>query len=75
MVPSQALQLDQTGAFVLVVDKDNKVEVRRVELGGPRGTSMVVRKGLKAGERVITEGIQRVRPGQVVSATEAKPGV
>ena len=52
MVPGQALQLDQAGAFVLVVDNENKVQVRRVEIGGPRGTNMVLRKGLNAGERV-----------------------
>ena len=75
LVPQQALQLDQSGTFVLVVDKDNKVEVRRVEPGEARGTRIVVRKGLAAGELVITEGIQRVRPGQVVQPTEAAPGV
>ncbi|HYJ44812.1 MAG: efflux RND transporter periplasmic adaptor subunit [Tardiphaga sp.] len=74
VVPGQSLQLDQTGAFVLVVDNENKVQVRRVELGGPRGTNMVLRKGLNVGERVVTEGIQRIRPGLVVNATEAKPG-
>jgi membrane fusion protein (multidrug efflux system) len=74
LVPGQALQLDQAGAYVLVVDKDSKVAVQRVEIGGPRGTSMILRKGLSGGERVITEGVQRVRPGQIVTATEMKPG-
>jgi membrane fusion protein (multidrug efflux system) len=73
-VPGQSLQLDQGGPFVLVVDNENKVQVRRVDLGGPRGTNMIVRKGLQEGERVVTEGIQRIRPGQVVNATEMKPG-
>ncbi len=75
VVPGQSLQLDQGGSFVLVVDGDNKVQVHRVEMGPPRGTNMVVRRGLKEGERVISEGIQRVRPGQVVNPTESKPGV
>jgi membrane fusion protein (multidrug efflux system) len=74
VVPGQALQLDQAGAFVLVVGGDNKVQVRRVEIGGPRGTNMILRKGLSGGEQVITEGIQRIRPGQVVNATEVKSG-
>jgi membrane fusion protein (multidrug efflux system) len=74
VVPGQSLQLDQAGAFVLVVDNDNKVQVRRVEISGPRGTNIILRKGLSAGERVVTEGLQRVRPGQVVNATEIKPG-
>jgi membrane fusion protein, multidrug efflux system len=74
VVPGQSLQLDQTGAFVLVVDNENKVQVRRVEIGAPRGINILLRKGLEAGERVVTEGIQRIRPGQVVNATEIKPG-
>ena len=62
-VPQQALQLDQTGVFVLVVDKDNKVQVRRVETGQAIGTAVSVLKGLNAGDLVISEGIQKVRPG------------
>jgi membrane fusion protein, multidrug efflux system len=73
LIPQQALQVDQTGPYVLAVDKDDKVQVRRLELGPQRGSSIVVTKGLTAGERVITEGVQKVRPGQVVQATEA-PG-
>lgn len=73
-VPQQALQVDQSGSYVLVVDKDNKVQVRRIETGPFTGTRITVTKGLTTEERVITEGIQRVRPGQVVQATEAKPG-
>lgn len=75
VVPQQSLQLDQSGTFVLVVDKENKVQVRRVDKGDPVGTNMAVTKGLDAGELVITEGIQKVRPGQVVQATEAKLGM
>jgi membrane fusion protein, multidrug efflux system len=74
VVPQQALQLDQSGVFVLVVDKDSKVQVRRVEKGQLVGTSIAVPKGLETGDLVITEGIQRVRPGQVVQANEIKPG-
>lgn len=74
VVPQQALQVDQTGPYVLVVDKNDKVQVRRLELGATRGANVVVTKGLTAGERVIVEGIQKVRPGQLVQATELKPG-
>jgi membrane fusion protein (multidrug efflux system) len=74
VVPGQSLQLDQAGSFVLVVDNENKVQIRRVEIGGPRGTNMILRKGVNAGESVVTEGIQRIRPGQVVNPTEMKPG-
>ena len=74
LVPQQALQVDQTGPYVLVVDKDNKIQIRRVETDVTRGVNIVIRKGLAADELIVTEGIQRVRPGQVVAPTEAKPG-
>src|SRR5216684_1226148 len=74
LVPQQALQVDQTGPYVLVVDKDNKIQIRRVETDVARGVNIVIRKGLAANELIVTEGIQRVRPGQVVAPTEAKPG-
>jgi membrane fusion protein (multidrug efflux system) len=72
LIPQQALQMDQAGAFVLVVDGDNKVEVRRIELGSAPGAQVSVTKGLKAGEKIITEGMQKVRPGDAVRMTEAK---
>jgi membrane fusion protein, multidrug efflux system len=72
LLPQQAIQIDQSGAFVLVVDKASKVEVRRVEVAQGAGQQLTVIKGLQAGEKVITEGVQKVRPGQVVQATEIK---
>jgi membrane fusion protein, multidrug efflux system len=74
LAPQQALQIDQTGPYVLVVDKDNKIQVRRVETGVAHGANIVIRKGLAEDERIVTEGIQRVRPGQVVAPAEVKPG-
>lgn len=74
LVPQQALQFDQAGTYVLVVDKDGKAQMRRIETAGTRGIRSVVRKGLEAGEAVIVEGIQRVRPGQAVQASEARTG-
>jgi membrane fusion protein, multidrug efflux system len=75
VIPQAALQIDQAGPFVLVVDKDNKIEVRRVETGVPQGPNIVINKGLAENDRVVTEGIQKVRPGQVVAPTEVQPGV
>jgi membrane fusion protein (multidrug efflux system) len=72
LIPQQALQMDQAGPFVLVVDDDNKVEVRRIEVGPAPGAQVSVAKGLKAGERIITEGVQKVRPGDAVQTTEVK---
>jgi membrane fusion protein (multidrug efflux system) len=74
LAPQQALQVDQTGPYVLVVDKDNKIQIRRVETDVARGANIVIRKGLAENELIVTEGIQRVRPGQVVAPTEAKSG-
>ena len=72
-VPQQALQADQAGLFVLVVDGENKVQVRRVETGARTGRHRR-KTGLAAGDRVITEGVQRVRPGQVVEVAEVARG-
>jgi membrane fusion protein (multidrug efflux system) len=72
-VPQAALQVDQAGPYVLVVGGDDKVEARRVTLGPAEGTRAVVQDGLKEGERVIVDGIQKVRPGMTVAASEAPP--
>jgi membrane fusion protein (multidrug efflux system) len=69
VIPQSALQLDQQGVFVMIVDDDNKAQVRRIEVGDNQGANIAVTTGLKAGELVITEGVQKVRPGQVVTAT------
>jgi membrane fusion protein (multidrug efflux system) len=74
LVPQSALQLDQQGLYVLVVDAANKVELRRVTAGAERGGNIIVASGLKEGERVIVEGVQKVRPGQTVAATAAPGG-
>jgi membrane fusion protein (multidrug efflux system) len=70
-VPQQAVQRDQAGAFVLVVDADSKVELRRVEVGSASLGRTVVRGGLAEGENVIVEGVNKVRPGIVVDAAVA----
>lgn len=69
VVPQSALQVDQSGYYVLVVNDQHKVEQRRVQTGPQRGTDVVVTSGVKEGEQVMVDGIQKVRPGQVVQAT------
>jgi membrane fusion protein (multidrug efflux system) len=69
VIPQAAIQVDQAGRYVLLVDDAKKVELRRITTGAEQGTDIVVTSGLKQGELVITEGIQKVRPGQVVSAS------
>src|SRR5207244_9317811 len=68
-VPQAAVLLDQAGRYVLVVDAAKKVEQRRITTGAEQGRDIVVTDGLKEGEQVIVEGIQKVRPGQVVTGT------
>jgi membrane fusion protein (multidrug efflux system) len=70
VVPQAAVQIDQSGRYVLVVDDQNKVAQRRIETGPDQGTDVVVTSGIKEGEKVIIDGIQKVRPGQVVQVTE-----
>ena len=69
VIPRAALQLDQAGVYVLVVDKDHKVETRRVTTGEAVNTEIAIPTGLAEGDRVIVDGIQKVRPGQVVAET------
>lgn len=68
MVPIAALQQNKQGHFVLVVDKENKVEVRPVQLGRQFQQEYEVVEGLKADEQVIVSGIQHVRAGMTVNA-------
>src|SRR5213082_1583425 len=71
VVPQAAIQIDQSGNYVLVVDDQHKVEQRRIQTGPNRGADVVITSGLKEGEKVIVDGIQKVRPGQIVRETSA----
>lgn len=71
LIPQNALQRDQRGDFVLVVTDQGLVEQRYVVLGPQEGTAVVVSEGLREGESVIVEGLQRVRPGVEVNAVLA----
>ena len=73
VIPQAALQVDQSGYYVLVVNDKNQVEQRRVQTGPNRGIEIVVNGGVRDGEKVIVDGIQKVRPGQVVQANVLSP--
>ena len=73
LVPDLALGVDQQGEYVLVVDKDNKVEYRSVTQGALVDGMRVITKGLGPDDRVIVKGVQKARPGAVVTPTEVKP--
>jgi RND family efflux transporter MFP subunit len=73
LLPDEAVRSDQDRKFVYVVDKDNKVVYRPVQIGDTyERTYRVIEEGLKADDRVITSGIQRVRPGMTVKPMTAK---
>jgi membrane fusion protein, multidrug efflux system len=74
VVPQAALQVDQAGTYVLVVGSDHKVEQRRVTTGPTQGTDVVIENGVKEGEQVIVDGVQKVRPGQIVQVAGEAPG-
>jgi membrane fusion protein (multidrug efflux system) len=70
---------DQQGDYLYVVDSGNKVQQRRVQLGPSTAGNVAVTGGLSDGEQVVVEGIQRIRPGQIVSpgapaSAEGAPG-
>lgn len=71
VIPQAAVQIDQAGRYVLRVDGEQKVQVQRITIKGEQDGLYVVADGLKEGDRVITEGLQKVRPGMAVDAAPA----
>jgi membrane fusion protein (multidrug efflux system) len=72
-IPRAAVLSDQQGDYVYVVDAQNKAQIRRIRLGQSTPSTAVITKGLKEGELVISEGLQRARPGELVSPGPASP--
>jgi len=75
LVPQVAVISQQAGHSVLVVDAQGMVASRKITLGEKYGIKWVVENGLKEGEWVITEGIQKVRPGIKVDAITNEPKI
>lgn len=67
LINERAVGTDQNKKFVMVVGEGNKAEYREVTLGAPIDGLRVVTSGLKAGENIVVNGLQRVRPGAVVA--------
>lgn len=67
LIPKSALMQTQAGDQVLVVDKDDKVASRKVEVGPAYQGQWVIKSGLEKGERVIVEGLQKAKPGSIVA--------
>jgi membrane fusion protein (multidrug efflux system) len=72
-VPRAAVLSDQQGDYVYLVDAKNNVEQRRIQLGQSTPSTAVIMAGLKEGDMVVLEGIQRVRPGIQVVPGPAAP--
>jgi RND family efflux transporter MFP subunit len=66
-VAERAVQIAPEGASVMIVGQDDNVVQRTVELGGQSNGQWIIASGLKAGERVIVDGWQKVQPGQKVN--------
>ena len=80
LAPQQGVTRTPRGsATAMVVDAEGKVEVRDIKVSRAIGDNWLVDEGLKAGDRVIVEGLQKIQPGAAVTATErgseAKPAV
>ncbi|MBB3423919.1 multidrug efflux system membrane fusion protein [Rhizobium sp. BK312] len=66
VIDDRAVGTDQDKKFVFVVDGENKVNYRQVQLGSLVDGQRVIENGLKAGEKIVVNGLQRIRPGAVV---------
>ena len=73
LVPTQAVQAGQQGSFVFVVKPDSTVESRPVKVGRRLPRELVIEQGVKAGERVVTDGQLRLVPGARVEIKPEKP--
>lgn len=73
-VPQRAIQANAQGQFVMVVEADGKATPRPVKTGSMSGGDFVIESGLKGGERVIVNGLQKARPGTLVKAVLAGNG-
>src|SRR5690606_2257828 len=67
LVEERAIGTDQDKRFVLVVDDQGRTAYRQVSLGASQGKLRVVTSGLQPGERIVVNGLQRVRPGETVA--------
>ncbi|MDP3844684.1 MAG: efflux RND transporter periplasmic adaptor subunit [Oxalobacteraceae bacterium] len=72
-VPQQAVARSSDGATVMVVGADDKVAVRPVKTGAAQGNLWLISAGLQAGDRVIVEGLQKIKPGAAVKVVPWRP--
>ena len=73
IIPNAAVQFGAKGNFVYVVGADNKALLRTVTLGVTEGESVAVVDGVKGGELVVLEGLDRLRDGKDVKVIDEPP--
>jgi len=70
LIPQKAVLQTQQGDLVMIVDKENKIEARPIQVADAIGKDFLVEKGLAVGERIVLEGVIKARPGQSVRIDE-----
>lgn len=73
VVPQTAVLRDKDGPYVFVLGADNTVSIQRISLSTPIGSGWAVTKGLRGGEQVVVQGVQRLREGLKVQPSEGTP--
>jgi multidrug efflux system membrane fusion protein len=76
LAPTSAVQRGPAFTFVYVLKSDSTVELRKIQLGASEGNETIVLEGLEAGEKVVTDGLEKLQPGAAVALRDAskKPG-
>jgi len=74
LIDERAIASDQSGRYLLAVNKDNKVEKRPVVLGQNLNGMIVIKEGITADDKIIINGLQRARPGSLVNPKTATAG-
>lgn len=74
VVPERAIGVDQDKKFVLVVSPDSKANYREIKLGASVDGGRIVTSGLNPGERIVVDGLQKVRSGALIAPQTGQPG-
>jgi membrane fusion protein (multidrug efflux system) len=75
VVSFNAIQQDREGRYVLLLDSQGRLDLRRIKVFEQKGSGWVVEEGLKGGETIVVEGLQHVAPGALVRATDVSASV
>lgn len=74
LIPSAAVQFGTRGTFVFVLGEGDKVQIRNVRIAASDGATSLVEEGLKVGERLVLEGIDKLKDGSQVQVIGNEPG-